>query len=115
MRELQIFLERKARDPSSIVIIPVFYELTVEQCENLEQLYASEPWPTSPGVPKVEDKAALKRWAEAVNQLLGVTGAKIEEVSVVGSSLDDGVCGRQVRLGCADWLHKVQPTAQRSS
>jgi hypothetical protein len=84
MRELGIFLERKARDPSSIVIIPVFYELTVEQCENLEQLYASEPWPASPGVPRVEDKAVLKGWAAAVKQLLGTsTGAKIEEVRVV--------------------------------
>jgi hypothetical protein len=80
MRELQIFLERKARDPSSIVIVPVFYELTVEQCENLEQLYDSEPWPSSPGVPKVEDRGVLKGWAEAVKQLLDATGAKIEEV-----------------------------------
>jgi hypothetical protein len=83
MRELKMFLERKASDPSSIVIIPVFYGLTVEQCENLEQLYASEPWPASPGVPKVEDKAVLKGWAAAVKQLLGATGAKIEEVRVV--------------------------------
>jgi hypothetical protein len=80
MRELAIFLERKASDPSSIVIIPVFYELTVEQCENLEQLYASEPWPASPGVPRVEDKGVLKGWAAAVQQLLGATGAKIKEV-----------------------------------
>jgi hypothetical protein len=84
MRELAIFLERKARDPSSIVIIPVFYELTVEQCGNLEQLYNSEPWPTSPGVPQVADRGLLKGWAEALKQLLGSTGAKIEEVSVEG-------------------------------
>jgi hypothetical protein len=87
IRELKIFLERKARDPSSIVIIPVFYELTVEQCENLEQLYTSEPWPASPGVPRVEDKAVLKGWAAAFKQLLSVsTGAKIEEVRAVLSA-----------------------------
>jgi hypothetical protein len=79
MRELRIFLERKARDPT-FVIIPVFYELTVEQCSNLEQLYVCKPWPTSPGVPKVADKDVLKGWAEDVRKLLDVTGAKIEEV-----------------------------------
>jgi hypothetical protein len=81
MRELAIFLQRKARDPCSIVIIPVFYELTVEQCHNLEQLYDSEPWPTSPRIPKVEDKAVLKGWAAGVKKLLEATGIKIEEVS----------------------------------
>jgi hypothetical protein len=84
MRELKIFLERKARDPSSIVIIPVFYELTVEQCKNLEQLYASEPWPASPGVPRAGDKGVPKEWAATIRELLSVsTGAKTEEVRVV--------------------------------
>jgi hypothetical protein len=91
MRELRMFLERKASDPSSIVIIPVFYELTVEQCENLEQLYASEPWPASSGVPRVEDKAVLKGWAAAVQQLLGATGAKIEEVREASTACAGGM------------------------
>jgi hypothetical protein len=82
MRELGIFLERKARDPDSVVIIPVFYELTVEQCDNLEQLYDSEPWPTSPGVPKVEDRGVLKRWAADVKKLLEYTGVRLEQVRV---------------------------------
>jgi hypothetical protein len=77
MRELRIFLERKARHPT-FVIIPVFYELTVEQCSNLERLYGSEPWPSSPGVPN--DTDVLKGWAEDVKKLLASTGSKIEEV-----------------------------------
>jgi hypothetical protein len=80
MRELKIFLERKVKDPSSIIIIPVLYELAVEQCCNLEQLYDSEPWPSSPKVPKVEDKEVLKEWAADVKKLLEYTGVKIEEV-----------------------------------
>jgi hypothetical protein len=86
MRELRMFLDRKARDPSSIVIIPVFHELTVEQCYNLEQLYDSEPWPISPGVPKVEDKGVLKGWAEDVKMLLEIAGAKIEQVRCTSAS-----------------------------
>jgi hypothetical protein len=81
MLELKVFLERKARDPRSIVIIPVFLGLTVEQCYNLEQLYDSEPWPTSPSMPTVE-KAVLQGWAADVKRILECTGVKIEEVSV---------------------------------
>jgi hypothetical protein len=81
MLELKMFLERKARDLDSIVIIPVFHELTVEQCYNLEQLYDSEPWPTSSSIPTVE-KAVLQGWAADVKQMLEFTGVKIEEVSV---------------------------------
>jgi hypothetical protein len=89
MQELQTFLERKATAPNSIIIIPVFYQLTVEQCYDLEALYHSEPWPSSPGVPKVEDKGVLKAWAAAVKVLLETTGVKIEEVRVAwnGDSL----------------------------
>jgi hypothetical protein len=101
MRELRIFVERKARDPS-FVIIPVFYKLTVEQCSNLNQLYVSEPWPTSPGVPRVADMAVLEGWAEDVRKLLDSTGAKIEEVSVWdrGSSTVRLVAQAASRAGC---------------
>jgi hypothetical protein len=81
MLELKMFLERKARDPHSMVIIPVFLGLTVEQCYNLEQLYDSNPWPTSPSMPTVE-RAVLQGWAADVKQILESTGVKIEEVSV---------------------------------
>jgi hypothetical protein len=83
MRELQIFLERKAADPSSLIIIPVFIGLTVEQCDNLEALYLSQPWPK--GVPKLikqETAETLKEWAAAVKQLLLITVAKSEEVGI---------------------------------
>jgi hypothetical protein len=80
MRELGMFLERKAMDPGSIVIVPVFYKLSVEQCDDLEQLYDSEPWPTSPGVPKVEDRGVLKGWAADVKKLLEYTGVRLEQV-----------------------------------
>jgi hypothetical protein len=81
MQEVKMFIERKARAPDSIVIIPVFHELTVEQCINLEQLYDSEPWPISPRIPEV-DKEVLKGWAADVKKMLEYTGVKIEEVSV---------------------------------
>jgi hypothetical protein len=81
MQEVNMFLERKARAPDSIVIIPVFHELTVEQCNNLEQLYSSEPWPISPSIPEV-DKEVLKGWAADVQKMLECTGVKIEEVRV---------------------------------
>jgi hypothetical protein len=70
MGELQILLERKARDPSSIVIIPVFIGLTMEQCDDLEGLYHSQPWPQ--GVPQPSDQernGSLEEWAAAVKQL----------------------------------------------
>jgi hypothetical protein len=58
----------------------------VEQCSNLECLYNSEPWPTSPGVhPTAGDKDVLKEWAEDVRTLLDATGAKIQEVQGAGS------------------------------
>jgi hypothetical protein len=82
MRELAMFLERKTTDPDRFVIIPVFYELTVEQCDDLDQLYDSEPWPTSPGVPKVADRGVLKGWAEDVKKLLEYTGIRSEQVRV---------------------------------
>jgi hypothetical protein len=94
-RELQIFLERKASDPDSIVLIPVFLGLTGEQCDDLEGLYHSQPWP--PGVPqpsKQERAESLEEWAEAVKQLrLQVTVAKSEEVGAACVSWwDEEVC-----------------------
>jgi hypothetical protein len=86
-----MFLERKAMDPSSIVIIPVFFELTVEQCDNLELLYDSEPWPISPGVPKVEDKGVLKGWAADVKMLTEIAGARLEQVRCTSASQHSGV------------------------
>jgi hypothetical protein len=82
MRELGIFLERKARDPGSIVIVPVLYKLTVEQCHKLEQLYDCEPWPNSTRVPKVEDRGVLKGWAADVKKLLQYTGVRLDQVRV---------------------------------
>jgi hypothetical protein len=89
MRELKIFLERKAKDPSNLVIVLVFYELTVEQCENLQLLYEDEPWPT--GIARVDDDGVLKGWVEAVQQLLVTTGAKIEEVRGVSCRVAGGI------------------------
>jgi hypothetical protein len=108
MLELKMFLERKAKDPDSIVIIPVFLGLTVEQCYNLEQLYDSEPWPTSPSMPTVE-KAVLQGWAADVKQILISTGVKIEEVSV---TCDGYKCwlhtGNKVRsVLLSEWCHHV--------
>jgi hypothetical protein len=94
-RELQIFLDRKARDPDSIAIIPVFLGLTEEQCDDLEGLYHSQPWP--PGVPQPSEQEraqSLEEWAEAVEQLrLQATVAKSEEVGAACvSRWDEGVC-----------------------
>jgi hypothetical protein len=79
MRELGIFLERKARDPSSIVIIPVLLGLTVEQCRDMEALY-SQPWPE--GIQAPEKAESLKEWAAAVRQLLEMPMIRSEEVRV---------------------------------
>jgi hypothetical protein len=83
MRELQIFLERKARDPSSIVIIPVFIGLSGKQCGDVEGLYRSQqPWPQGVLQPSERDRAAsLEEWAVAIEQLmLQPTVATSEEV-----------------------------------
>jgi hypothetical protein len=82
MRELQIFLERKARDPSSIFIIPVLIGLTVEQCGDLEGLYRSQPWPEgAPDPSTVQERAdSLTGWAAAVKQLLQSRVTTSEEV-----------------------------------
>jgi hypothetical protein len=103
MRELAIFLERKARDPGSIVIVPVFHELTVEQCDNLEQLYASEPWPTSPGVPQVADTGVLQGWATDGKKLLEYAGVRLEQVRAHGEE-SSGCCTLcPITLGCINW------------
>jgi hypothetical protein len=87
MGELKIFLERKASDPHSIVIIPVFIGLTVSQCYDLEALYDSEPWRTSTEIPPVRDRAVLRGWAEDVRELLKSTGAAIEQVRIAVQQL----------------------------
>jgi hypothetical protein len=94
MRELKILLERKARDPSSIVVIPVFIGLTVEQCGDLEALYLSQPRLQGvPGLSKQERAESLEEWAVVVEQLLQLPVAASHEVGTgescrVGSSVD---------------------------
>jgi proteasome lid subunit RPN8/RPN11 len=69
MRELGIFLERKASDPSGILIIPVFLGLNEEQCDDLLS-YHSHPSPQGVAQPSDQDRAeSLKEWAAAVKQL----------------------------------------------
>jgi hypothetical protein len=70
MRELQLFLERKARDPRDIVIIPVFVGLTAEQCDDLEGLCHSQPWPRGVAQPGAQERAeSLQEWAATIKQL----------------------------------------------
>jgi hypothetical protein len=90
MRELGILLERKASDPSGILILPVFIGLGVEQCDDLKALYHSQPWPQGVSKPSEQERAeSLKEWAAAVEQLrLQLTVAWSEEVG--------GACA----LGC---------------
>jgi hypothetical protein len=82
MRELAIFLERKARDPSGILLIPVFIGLNAEQLDDLEGLCHSQPWPQEMPQPGEQERAeSLKEWAAAVEQLrLQPTVAWSEEV-----------------------------------
>jgi hypothetical protein len=69
-RELGIFLEREASDPSGILVIPVFLGLNEEQCDDLEGLYHSQPWPQGLPQPSEQGRAeSLKEWAAAVEQL----------------------------------------------
>jgi hypothetical protein len=69
-RELHMFLERKARDPASVAIVPVLLGLTVEECGDLEALY-SQPWPVGVPEPSKQERAeSLAEWAAVVKQLL---------------------------------------------
>jgi hypothetical protein len=95
MRELQIFLERQSRDPSSIFIIPVFIGLTAEQCCDVEQLYASQAWPD--GVPELSEQEraeSLEKWAAAVEQLLHFKAVTSAEVCELASSCVGNEYGR---------------------
>jgi hypothetical protein len=83
LRELQIFLERKARDPSSIAIIPVFIGLTEEQqCGDLGGLYRPQPWDQGVPQPSESERAELLAEWTAVIELLRLqpTVARSEEV-----------------------------------
>jgi hypothetical protein len=81
MRELAVLLGRKARDPSSILVIPVLLGLTQEQCGDLEGLYHSQRWPQGVAQPSERERAeSLEEWAAAVKQLLQNTAANSAEV-----------------------------------
>jgi hypothetical protein len=83
MEELQIFLDRKAANLSSIAIIPVFMSgLTAKRCDDLEGLYHSQPWPEGLHQLSGQERAeSLEKWAAAVKQLsLQPTVVKSEQV-----------------------------------
>jgi hypothetical protein len=105
MRELQIFLERKDSDPSSIIIIPVFLGLTMEQCDDVEGLYHSQPWPQGVPSPSEQERAvSVKEWAAVVRQLrLQPTVARSEEVGAACVPRCDAK-GDATSVGLAWWV-----------
>jgi hypothetical protein len=92
-QELQILLERKARDPSSIAIIPVFIDLTSEQCDDLAGPQHAQPWPQGIQQSSEQEWAeSRKEWAAAIEKLSlqPLLVARSEEVGVLGVS--GGAC-----------------------
>jgi hypothetical protein len=116
MRELQVLLERKAREPDSLLIIPVFIGLTVEQCDDLEGLYHSQPWPLEVSQPSEQQRAdSLDEWAAAIEQLrLQPTVVNSEEVGGAYVKRDVGSCRVLVWCGAGARQHYVSTLDQQS-
>jgi hypothetical protein len=83
MTELQMFLDRRAEDPSSIVIVPVLFGLTVEECyDPMASLY-NKRWPQDVAEPGEHDKPKLfVQWTAAVKQLTDINILREDEVGI---------------------------------
>lgn len=83
MDELLISLERYQKNPGSFSLLPVFYELTVEDCSKV-----------------------CGEWKEAIERLCDFTGARPDSVRVTllfGSVLINPVCILTLVYHCAVW------------
>jgi hypothetical protein len=107
MKELMIFLARKAKNPDSIVIIPVFVGLTVEECyDPMVSLY-NKDWPKGIEEPSKEDKVKFfKDWTAAVKQLPYITILRDEQVGAACSRQ----CGGEGTCRGVKWRMKAAGT-----
>ena len=79
MMELDILLARQRADPGSVRVLPVWYNVTYQQCCNLQTVYHSEKWVGGELKPAQD---VLDRWANTVRELLNTPAVRDEEVGI---------------------------------